>query len=73
MNQPSAMIPAEKEGNVICLFNCASCGKEIKVEVPLAGVMARHMGAKVQDAFPDLDVKLRELFASGICPACFPA
>lgn len=51
--------------------SCPFCGKTSVIEVPMDGFIQWVGGALVQDAFPNLDVDIRERLISGICPTCW--
>jgi|688.fasta_scaffold1242558_1 hypothetical protein len=50
---------------------CSWCGKNGVVEVPAPGFFARQLGAAIQEAYPDLDVSLREQLMTGYHPECW--
>jgi len=50
---------------------CGRCGKSGSVEVPMQGFLIRQLGGLIQEAYPDLDLSLREQLISGTHPACW--
>jgi hypothetical protein len=50
---------------------CFVCGDYGQVEVPMKGFLIRQLGGLIQDAYPDLDLGLREQIISGTHPACW--
>jgi hypothetical protein len=58
---------------VVITEPCFVCGKDGAVEVPMEGFLRRQLGALIQDAYPDLDMALREQLVSGIHPQCWEA
>jgi len=54
---------------LIC--TCPFCKKNSTVTVDFEGYLNYMMGARVQDAFPDLTPSERELLISGICDECW--
>ena len=50
---------------------CTMCGKGGTVEVPMKGFLIRQLGGLIQDAYPDLDLALREQLISGTHPKCW--
>jgi hypothetical protein len=57
---------------VMIVRTCPICIKPAYVRVPIDGIAAYRDGALIQDAFPDLSADQREIFMTGIHPACFP-
>ena len=49
-------------------FVCGDCGQ---VEVPMTGFLIRQLGGLIQEAYPDLDLGLREQMISGTHPDCW--
>jgi hypothetical protein len=64
-------IPGDDK-NVIVEIVCVSCRKPVEIKAPIAGIKARENGAFIQDAFPFMPAKDREMFISQICDECFP-
>lgn len=52
---------------------CGMCGEGGVVEVPAVGFLQWNFGMLVQEAFPDLDVSIREQMISGTHPKCWNA
>lgn len=50
---------------------CIHCRKSAELVLPTPQVEAWKAGARVQDAFPNLDVDTRELLITGTHPACW--
>ena len=50
---------------------CFVCGDYGQVEVPMEGFLVRQLGGLIQEAYPDLDLGLREQMISGTHPACW--
>ena len=50
---------------------CFVCGDYGQVEVPMKGFLIRQLGGLIQEAYPDLDLGLREQMISGTLPACW--
>jgi hypothetical protein len=50
---------------------CGMCGTSGTVEVPAVGFLQWNFGMLVQEAFPDVDVAIREQLKSGLHPACW--
>jgi hypothetical protein len=50
---------------------CIRCGEGGSVEVPMKGFLIRQLGGLIQDAYPDLDLPLREQLISGTHPKCW--
>jgi hypothetical protein len=50
---------------------CPQCGRHDTFEVTEEQLRAREAGAKVQNAFPHLNVGQREQLISGLCGPCF--
>ena len=50
---------------------CFVCGDNGQVEVPMKGFLIRQLGGLIQDAYPDLDLGLREQIISGTHPKCW--
>ena len=51
--------------------NCFVCGDYGQVEVPMKGFLIRQLGGLIQEAYPDLDLGLREQIISGTHPICW--
>jgi hypothetical protein len=47
------------------------CGLEGAVEVPAVGFLQWNFGMLAQEAFPNLDIALREQIISGTHPKCW--
>ena len=50
---------------------CFVCGAYGQVEVPMEGFLIRQLGGLMQEAYPDLDLGLREQMISGTHPVCW--
>jgi hypothetical protein len=50
---------------------CFVCGDNGQVEVPMKGFLIRQLGGLIQEAYPDLDLGLREQMISGTHPKCW--
>jgi len=50
---------------------CFACANKGQVEVPMKGFLIRQLGGLIQEAYPDLDLGLREQMISGTHPACW--
>ena len=50
---------------------CFVCGDYGQVEVPMKGFLIRQLGGLIQEAYPDLDLALREQIISGTHPKCW--
>jgi hypothetical protein len=50
---------------------CFVCGDYGQVEVPMKGFLIRQLRGLIQEAYPDLDLGLREQMISGTHPACW--
>ena len=50
---------------------CFVCGDYGQVEVPMKGFLIRQLGGLIQEAYPDLDLGLREQIISGTHPSCW--
>jgi hypothetical protein len=50
---------------------CFVCGDYGQVEVPMKGFLIRQLGGLIQEAYPDLDLGLREQMISGTHPNCW--
>ena len=50
---------------------CFVCGDNGQVEVPMKGFLIRQLGGLIQEAYPDLDLGLREQIISGTHPKCW--
>lgn len=50
---------------------CFVCGDYGQVEVPMKGFLIRQLGGLIQEAYPDLDLALREQIISGTHPICW--
>ena len=50
---------------------CFVCGDYGQVEVPMKGFLVRQLGGLIQEAYPDLDLALREQIISGTHPKCW--
>ena len=61
----------EETTYVVGTPQCIRCGKGGSVEVPMQGFLIRQLGGLIQDAYPDLDLALREQLISGTHPACW--
>jgi len=44
---------------------CFVCGDYGQVEVPMEGFLVRQLGGLIQEAYPDLDLGLREQMITG--------
>jgi hypothetical protein len=64
-------IDISKETYVLETPSCGMCGKQGVVEVPAVGFLEWNLGKHVQDAFPDLDIAIREQIISGTHPKCW--
>ena len=51
--------------------DCFMCGKTVEFEVLTEGYERRMNGEKIQDCFPNLNPKYRELMISATCPDCW--
>lgn len=49
-------------------YVCGNCGQ---VEVPMEGFLIRQLGGLIQEAYPNLDLGLREQIISGTHPDCW--
>lgn len=56
---------------VIRTPRCGMCGLEGAVEVPAIGFLQWNFGMLAQEAFPNLDIALREQIISGTHPKCW--
>lgn len=56
---------------VTVVGKCLFCKDPHRFEVPEEQFQNYRAGAMVQNAFPDLDINLREFMVSGVCGACF--
>lgn len=50
---------------------CRNCGEGGLVEVPMKGFLIRQLGGLMQEAYPDLDLGLREQMISGTHSKCW--
>jgi hypothetical protein len=50
---------------------CVKCKNTQEVPVDFEGFQALQSGEYIQEALPELDADMRELFISGICPKCW--
>jgi hypothetical protein len=60
-----------KETYMVETPRCGMCGKQGVVEVPAVGFLEWNFGKHIQDAFPDLDIAIREQMISGTHPKCW--
>lgn len=60
-----------KGKNVILTCQCHFCNEVTKITVSEWGWNKRMGGELIQRCFPDLDYRLREMLASGMCPKCW--
>jgi len=64
-------IDLSKETYMVTTPTCGMCGEQGVVEVPAVGVLEWNFGKHIQDAFPDLDIAIREQLISGTHPKCW--
>lgn len=64
-------IDLSKETYMVTTPTCGICGEQGVVEVPAMGFLEWNFGKLVQEAFPDLDISLREQMISGTHPKCW--
>ena len=60
-----------KETYMVNTPTCGMCGEQGVVEVPAIGFLEWNFGKLAQEAFPDLNVALREQIISGTHPKCW--
>ena len=60
-----------KETYMVNTPTCGMCGEQGVVEVPAVGFLEWNFGKLAQEAFPDLNVALREQIISGTHPKCW--
>lgn len=62
-----------KEGapNVVVDTTCPRCQRESQVVVPAEGFDRWRNGALIQEALPTVNMELREMLQTGICPQCW--
>jgi hypothetical protein len=64
-------IDLSKETYVVTTPVCGMCGEQGTVEVPAIGFLEWNFGKLVQEAFPNVDVSIREQLISGTHPKCW--
>jgi hypothetical protein len=57
--------------HIVATPTCGICKEDGFVEVPSIGFLQWNFGMLIQDAFPDLDISLREQMMSGTHPKCW--
>ena len=67
---PWIEVVSEKSEEVTLKAVCTKCSTLHSFSVSTDNFGQWNTGSMVQDAFPDLDKSLRELFISGICNGC---
>jgi len=50
---------------------CIHCGENGILELSNDGIAKYENGALIQEAFPDIDIQMREQIISGIHPKCW--
>lgn len=51
-------------------ISCPFCHRTSDVHLPIEGFFAWRAGALVQNAFPKLELEVRETLISGMCVSC---
>jgi hypothetical protein len=64
-------IPIEDGKDTELRLTCVECHEHTFVKVRKEQLDMFLAGAKVQDAFPELTIDIRELFLSGFCGTCW--
>lgn len=73
MPRVGAIQYAEPRGSFVSIITnpCVVCGKTHQLLVDIRGYENWQYGEKIQDAFPDMNVGVREMLISGTCSSCF--
>ena len=70
--EPACVNHLEDGKTVEITCECFSCNKEVSFNVSEEGYTKRFVERQlIQNCFPELDPKLREMLMSGTCPECW--
>jgi hypothetical protein len=65
-------VTADSKDDYVCLqIGCTCCGEGYIVGTTESGYIDWLEGALIQDAMPEMDKSIREMFISGTCPECW--